>query len=391
VIYATIPLARAVVEILDQQFGREIIWHACLLLFVLGGGIAWHGLRHRRLPRDAYLWQILVLGIFAVTIYRLRGIPEEALHVSEYALLGVLVYRAFSHRLRDYTIYPLGVLLTAMVGIVDEYIQWVVPERYFDLTDIRINFFAGLLAQVGLVAGLRPRLVAPVPSAASWRRLGYWSAAALLLPMISFVNTPQRVAWYAKQVPGLEFLLDGNGMMAQYGYLHRSPSGGEFRSRFDAATLAVLDRKLGAEVARIVDQYLPGETYLEFLSRYSIIRDPYAHEVGVRMFRRIYHMDRVRDSPETGPWHYTVAYHENEILRADFPTALNASGFVWDASLASEVAQGANSGEPCLSKVSSAVITRVSEAQVWLLFGAGIGLVLGAGAFASRRLSREAI
>ena len=72
--------------------------------------------------------------------------------------------------MRDYTIYPLAILLTAMVGMVDEYIQWVVPSRYYDLSDIKINVFAGLLAQVGLATGLRPRLVAYFPPGASWRR-----------------------------------------------------------------------------------------------------------------------------------------------------------------------------------------------------------------------------
>ena len=165
---------------------------------MLGAIAAWRNLRRRELTPSAYWCLLAVVCVFAFTLYQLRSIPEEALHVAQYALLGVLVYRALSHRVRDYSIYPLGLLFTSMVGMVDEYIQWMVPSRYFDLRDIGINSFSGLLAQLGLVAGLRPRLVAAAPTARNWRRLGNWCIGALLLFMISFVNTPQRVAWYAR-------------------------------------------------------------------------------------------------------------------------------------------------------------------------------------------------
>jgi hypothetical protein len=151
-IYATIPLARLLVGMVDEQFGREIFLYACLLLFTLGGAFGLRNLRHRQLPTGAYLCLIGVLFIFAVTIYQLRAIPEEALHVAQYALLAGLVYRAFAHRVRDHTIFPLALLLTSMVGMVDEYFQWVVPSRYFDLTDIGLNAFAGLIAMIGLAA-----------------------------------------------------------------------------------------------------------------------------------------------------------------------------------------------------------------------------------------------
>ena len=254
VIYATIPLTRALVEMVDRQLGREVFLYLCLALFAVGGSSAWRNMRQRHLPRAAYLSLLAVMAVFTITIYRLREIPEEALHLVQYGLLAILGYRALVHRVRDYTIYPLALLLTAVVGMVDEYIQWVVPSRYYDLSDIKINVFAGLLAQVGLVTGLRPRLVAHFTPGASWRRLGYGIAAALVVLLVSFVNTPERVVWYAKRVPGLEFLLNGDSMMAQYGYLHRSADQVAFRSRFDVDALAALDRQRGAEVARILNR-----------------------------------------------------------------------------------------------------------------------------------------
>ena len=386
-IYATIPLARMLVESIDEQFGRDFFLYACVVLAALVGNACWRNLRLRQLSWSAHLWLLAVLGVFAFALYQLRSIPEEALHLAQYALLGVLAYRALSHGVHDYSIYPLGFLLTSMVGMVDEYIQWTVPSRYFDLRDIAINAFSGLLAQVGLAMGLRPGLVARRPSARNWRRLGNWGVAALLLLMISFVNTPQRVAWYVTQLPVLEFLLDGNSMMAQYGFLHRSSAGGEFRSRFDQEQLQRLDRERGVEVAGIVDRYLP-EQYPEFLDRYSVLRDPYAHEIGVHLFSRIRHAELARENSETQHRHYFVAYHENAILEAFFPTALYRSRFAWDSAKQNEFREaGGHSGTDYLSRVSGAVITRVSEGQAWLLLGLACVLVLTGSRFAAKRLA----
>ena len=379
VIYATIPLARRLVASVDNQFGREVFLYLCLLPFAYVGFVAWRSLRSRQPSRSAYLCLLSVLLAFAFGIYQLRDIPEEALHVVQYALLSLLFYRALSHRLRDYTIFPLAVIATGMVGIVDEYVQWVVPDRYYDVADIRINFFAGLLCQVGLASGLRPRLVAHRPPPASWRRLGYVFAAGLLLLSISFVNTPQRVTWYAQQLPGLEFLLDGSSMMAQFGYRHRSPGGGEFFSRFSSLELAALDQQRGAEVAGIIDQLFEEIEYRDFLARYSILRDPYVHEIGVRVYRRKAHREYAAKAQEEATKHYTIAYHENDILQTFYPTTLKASRFAWNATQSAQVETSADLETPYLSKVSSALITRLSETQVWLIFATAITLVVGVG------------
>ncbi len=379
VIYATIPVARALRELVDRSLGREIFVHLCLLLVAVAAVFAWRSLRRRRLGRGAGLSLVLVLILFAGLIFYLRAIPEEALHVAEYGVLSLLIYRALTHRVRDYSIYPLSALLTGMVGVIDEYVQWVVPSRYFDVDDIELNFVAGLLAQIGLAAGLRPRLVMPRPDRRSLGRLAYLAAAGLVLLLVAFVNTPQRVNWYAHKVPGLEFLLDGSAMMAQYGYRLRSPAGAEFRSRFDSLELAELDRERGIEVATVLDRYIRGEGYREFLARYSIIRDPYAHEAGVRLFRREFHIDRAREPDRDAAEHYTIAYFENQILQAFFTNAIERSTHRWSDEVAAEVAAGARRDIAYLSPVSSAVITRLGQTEILALFLLAIGVATGSG------------
>jgi hypothetical protein len=386
VIYSTIPLARALRDAVDASVGRDLFLYLVAALVLVGAVYAFRNLRRRALPPRAYLWLGLVLMLFGITIYRLREIPEEAMHVAEYGLLGLLVFRALTHDLRDYAIYPAGALIVGIIGTVDEFIQWALPSRYFDLRDILINFVAGCLAQVAIFAGLRPRLISGFPARRSYGRLCYLLAAALALLGAGLQNTPDRVARYAVQHPALLFLLDGQSMMAEYGYLYDDPATGRFRSRFDRERLARLDLERGAEVAGILDRYVRGEGYRPFLAHHSVIRDPYAHEAGVHLYRREYYIDRAREGKEPVGWHYLIAYRENQILKDFFPRAIDLSLHRWDAATAMEVSDGADKSLAYESAVSASIITRMSVWQVLWLFVASIAVLLLAG----RRLTRNA-
>ena len=217
IIFCTIPFARAFREIVAERLGLHFFLYTTIVVAVIGGVVAFNNLRARQLPTGAYIWLFAVVMVFIGYAYYLRDIPEEAIHVAQYGFLGLLVYRALVHRINDYTVYLVAALVVGMIGIVDEYIQWVVPSRVFDLRDIRTNFIAGGLAQVAIAGGLRPTIIKGPPSPTSLRRLCNVIALVLLVLGLSYVNTPERVAWYANRVPLLSFLLDSKSMMIDYG------------------------------------------------------------------------------------------------------------------------------------------------------------------------------
>jgi VanZ family protein len=158
IIYCTIPVARAFRELIAEQIGLEFFLYLTAILTAIAGAVAFINLRKRKLPTNAYLWLFGIVAAFMGYIYQLRDIPEEAIHVAEYGVIGILVYRALSHRTRDFSIYVMAALIVGMIGVLDEYIQWIAPSRVFDLRDIRTNFVAGSLGQLAIVAGLRPRI-----------------------------------------------------------------------------------------------------------------------------------------------------------------------------------------------------------------------------------------
>jgi len=383
-IYATIPFARAVRNAVGDSIGSESFLMVSVILVLAAGYPAIKSLRKRNQPLTAQLWLIVVLGVFLAYIYHLRDIPEEAIHVAQYGILGLLVYRALTHRMRDVGIYLAAALIVGVVGIVDEYIQWLVPSRYFDLRDLITNFVSGALAQLAIFAGLRPAIISGMPGAQSWRRLCYLTAATLVILALGFLNTPQRVGWYATHIPALSYLLNNKSMMVDYGYLYDDPDTGVFRSRFSREQLRQLDRQRGLEVAAILDRYIRGEGYGVFLSIYTVPRDAYAHEAGVHLFRRESHFDKARENSDRQGQHYNIAFHENQILALYFPATLKYSKHNWTPEIAHEVSSKADKTGGYESAVSWAIITRFRPWQVNSLYAAVIILLISTGCYLGR-------
>lgn len=383
-IFFTIPFARALRNVISEHVGIEVFLYVTVVGVATLGYFAYSNLRRRGLPPGAYVWLFGIVGAFIGYAYYLRDIPEEAIHVLEYGVLGLLVFRALVHRVRDVSIYLIATLVVGLIGVIDEYIQWVIPSRVFDLRDVRTNVLAGGLSQIAIAAGLRPSIVSGLPSRQSVGRLCYFIAGSLFVLVLGYMNTPGRVAWYAQRLPALAFLMDSKSMMVEYGYLYRDAEIGLFRSRFSPEQLQRIDVNRGEEVARILDRYIRGEGYGPFQDKYTVLRDPYAHEAGVHLFRREYYFDRARAEEEGRSDFYNIALRENQILEKYFPGALKNSKYFWDAQVQAEVYENAARQSAYESAVSAGVITRFSEAQVLWGFLAAIAGFFCLGVYMSR-------
>ena len=97
--------------------------------------------------------------------------------------------------------YVAATLVVGMIGIIDEWIQWIVPSRFWGLRDLQINLVAGGLTQLAIGAGLRPAIISGRPSWQSYRRLSHVAALGLFMLGLSYVNTPERIAIYATRIP----------------------------------------------------------------------------------------------------------------------------------------------------------------------------------------------
>lgn len=88
----------------------------------------------------------MFIGTFIV-IVKLAKLPAEKIHVAEYGLLGVLLYNALRIDFDRFgkKLYVYGILVCLIVGTLDEIIQLILPNRYFDWCDVFVNGVSGIV------------------------------------------------------------------------------------------------------------------------------------------------------------------------------------------------------------------------------------------------------
>ena len=100
----------------------------------------------------------IVVGVAAtyVLVFVRFTSTEERSHLIEYGVVAAFIHEALAERAsqgRPVPFYPaLAVLATALIGVVDEFIQRFIPNRVFDPQDIFFNAMAGAIAVAAIAA-----------------------------------------------------------------------------------------------------------------------------------------------------------------------------------------------------------------------------------------------
>ncbi|MBW7909261.1 MAG: VanZ family protein [Kiritimatiellae bacterium] len=390
-IYCAIPLARRIQYFVTEYASRDAFEWAVYLAIAVGSVATVLAYRARSRALGLRQWGALgaLVGAFAWGAWHLRANPEEALHLVEYGVLSLLLYRAFSRRYRDRGAYVVSFLLGALLGIVDEVIQWVTPARFFDFRDVAINVLAVLAIQVGLAAGLAPQLWSrpfQVRSArTAWRQI----RLILLLLFACLSNTPE--FWrplYSYRPDVFVF----KKTMVEYGHRHRDPDVGSFKSRMTREQLRFNDDRRAGEIASIMQRRGSDGNYDAFLQRYTAASDPFAMEFRVRLFRRDRNWRDARANradPALFRKYATIAFGEQRLLENWFGNSLRAA----ERDVTPEVrAQMAAAAAPGVydSPVSRELITRFTRREAQGVVGALILVVVAVGRYdVARRKRRE--
>lgn len=391
-IFVTIPFARVAVAYVRADWGSLTFTYGVAFIVALVAAGALIGLwKHLSLASLAWIMGVCALVIY-LTFDLAEGSPQEAVHYVQYGVLSFLLFRAFAHRVHDYSIYAAVTVAGSFVGMIDETIQWLVPTRTFDLRDIWLNFTAVALVQLGLALGIRPRFISGWPSLASVRLVSYLAAMAVGYLGLCVQNTPDRIAWYAERVPFLGFIDPNRNIMVEYGYVHGDAAPMQFRSRLSADELRRESRERAEGAARILDRFREHERYPEFLETYSPLSDPFLHEARVHLFRRDVHLERATaaEQGDAQGRSFATAYWENRILMEYFGETLRASSYQWPAELEAEVRRKAQIDSPHDSWVSRHLVVGFGREQLaWLFLIATLAL-LATGHYSGRRAIRNA-
>ena len=369
-IFLTIPVARGIQAYISAHWGRELFLYAVITVILVLLGVALWKLLHRQRIVSVYNYVVLfmVSGLFITYTLRLHRNPEEAVHFIQYGVLGLLTYRALTHRIADNGIYLVAWLLVTAVGICDEALQWLVPKRVWGLHDIWLNSFAAALVLFGLGTGLRPGIITGWPTAATGLMVCRTALAVVILLAASLINTPGTILWLTGKLPGLEFVVENSSVMVEYGYLYNDPETGVFRSRLAPEQLAQTDKQRAHEAAAQLDRFPAWSDYGEFLRLHTPFNDPFLHEARVHLNRRDHYLHSAADYRDSDNVEFqrrmTIAHYENRIMEKYFPETLTRSVFLLPEDTVNHMRANALHTSKYESAVSKALVTHITRRQV---------------------------
>jgi hypothetical protein len=103
---------------------------------------------------------------YAAAIYPMDS-PEEKVHFIEYGVVALLVDASSPAEWSGRKRFLLSALFVLAAGWIDEGIQAILPDRYYDLRDVFFDAAAGVmaLAALALVRRLTARPETPAPAA----------------------------------------------------------------------------------------------------------------------------------------------------------------------------------------------------------------------------------
>ncbi len=158
-IYSTLYIMRPILNFLKATLGGYLNLSIAIIFLIMLSLILVHIISNReRYGVGQYLWFSFISCVYGLIIY-IVDVPEEQVHFIEYGILSALVYIALTHDINNKSIYFLSAIVVFVFGTIDEVIQWVLPNRIFDIRDLIINGSAGILVQLLIAMVINKRKV----------------------------------------------------------------------------------------------------------------------------------------------------------------------------------------------------------------------------------------
>lgn len=154
-LYSTLTIAFDLYVSLFDRMGREFM-DSLMSWMYLPLGVILVVLVFLFIPRRIGVYvAFLLIALAFICALEFFTIPAKRFHFLQYGPLTVLVFDALRFRCHDRYHYVWTLLIVALVGLGDEVIQGLLPDRHFGIPDVVLNSVAGLLtlAFLGFVVG----------------------------------------------------------------------------------------------------------------------------------------------------------------------------------------------------------------------------------------------
>ena len=140
-IFVSLPFFPAFINVLSSFISKEILNLLSLVLsvsFFLMLSIWIYNKKYKVNQFLLIIYPLLLLTYLSLSL----DVWVERIHFIEYAVLGLLISRAVNVRTLHGIIATCS--LITLIGVVDEIIQWFLPNRVGDMRDVIMNSVGGL-------------------------------------------------------------------------------------------------------------------------------------------------------------------------------------------------------------------------------------------------------
>jgi len=142
-LYSTLYVVRPICEFLKKVTPFNFLSDmGMILLLVILVVLFFKKVRIKK--PSTYFLLLFTLMIYGYAIATIKY-PEEKLHFVEYGILGFLIFRAFRLDYNALKSYLFAFILTSLFGWGDEGIQYLLPNRYYQIDDVILNSVSGAL------------------------------------------------------------------------------------------------------------------------------------------------------------------------------------------------------------------------------------------------------
>lgn len=143
-IFSTLSIVRPIVNFLKKTGTLDIVVWGSLIVFCFFLVYFIKQAKLKSMPRYIVLGILLIC--YGLSLQYLIVAPEERIHFIEYGMLSLFFFRAFSFDIRKKWLnYALTLSAVSLVGYLDEVVQYILPNRVYDIRDVGLNSLAGFL------------------------------------------------------------------------------------------------------------------------------------------------------------------------------------------------------------------------------------------------------
>jgi VanZ family protein len=336
-----------------------------------------------------YIFILVCSGLYAYFTIKLRRYPEEAIHLLEYGLLSYFIFKALSHRIQDWTVYITALLFALFIGTLDEFIQWIMPRRYWGYGDIRINVLASGLFLLAVWKGIRPQIICKPLKKISVNMLAGILSFNVIFLGLCLSNTPSTVKRYTATFNNLLWLRNEEPM-TEYGYKYKDPDIGFFYSRLTLEELRETDLNNGEEFGKILrpnnSTKRADKSLIEIYTPYT---SSFLYEFLLHILRRDNDFRKLKntDSPDEKIEISNAAYRENLLIEKYFQKTLKHSGLKWPDKKIGDLQKTSSLQEINYISGAGQMITAFSLKTVWAIILFILIIVLISAVVWKRKLS----